>query len=510
LRLSPEAQTKQRILFVVDAQDLPSAAKHLLGERYQVAEAQDAACALNLAREQGPFPVVVARQRAAGASGIDLLRQLRAEHPGSVGVLLTGEVSMQQLMDAVQAGHVFRYLPDAASDEHLLRAVDESLRHHAELESLRLGEEELDFVRESLHSLNDVLGERVAEQASLLERLHRYAVDLSAAESMGRIAEVTAQAISGLLHGRGVHVQLWGDRDLSVAAFHGPEMSANLHEEPLITRDGILGEITIDLGARAGKELSERDVHALRSITTSCAVAVRNELRRGQRDHAQQAMILALARLSEQRDEATGKHLERVSSYCELLAEGLREDGCYLSEIDDPFIENLVRSSPLHDIGKVGIPDAILLKPGKLTPEEWNIMRTHAELGAHTIESVMHDFPDQGFLVCGRDIARGHHEKWDGSGYPQGLKGEAIPLAARIVALADVYDALTSARPYKQPWSHADALKLILEQSGKHFDPKVVAAFEKRAEEADAIRARLRDTQEELTGANARPASDAR
>jgi HD-GYP domain-containing protein (c-di-GMP phosphodiesterase class II) len=353
--------------------------------------------------------------------------------------------------------------------------------------------------------LNEALGERIAEQSGLLERLHRFAVDLAAAQSMSEIAGVTARAVSGLLRGRGVHVQLWGEREVSVQAFHGPEMSAHLHEEPLLTRDGILGNITIDLG-RPGQGFSEREVHSLRSITTSCAVAVRNELRRVQRDHAQQAMILALARLSEQRDQATGRHLERVASYCQLVAEGLREDGCCLDVIDDGFVENLVRSSPLHDIGKVGIPDSILLKPGKLTAEEWNIMRTHAEIGARTIEGVIGEFPDQGFLVCGRDIARGHHEKWDGSGYPAGLKGEAIPLAARIVALADVYDALTSARPYKQPWTHGDALAWIREQSGKHFDPRLVAAFDKRAEQADAIRARLRDAQED----SAQPGRDGR
>jgi response regulator RpfG family c-di-GMP phosphodiesterase len=305
-------------------------------------------------------------------------------------------------------------------------------------------------------------------------------------------------------------VQVWGDRDVAVAAFEGPEMSAHLHEEPLLTPDGILGEITIDLGPGRDAALGERELHALRSIATSCAVAVRNELRRGQRDHAQQAMILALARLSEQRDEATGKHLERVACYCQLLAMGLREDGQCLDQIDERFIENLVRSSPLHDIGKVGIPDAILLKPGKLSPEEWSIMRTHAEIGAQTIEGVMREFPDQGFLVCGRDIARAHHERWDGMGYPQGLKGEAIPLAARIVALADVYDALTTVRPYKQAWTHAAAIEWIGAQAGKHFDPRLVESFQKRAEQADAIRARLRDSEEELVKGSERAASELR
>ncbi|MBK7641658.1 MAG: HD domain-containing protein [Planctomycetes bacterium] len=508
--MHPEQSNKQRILIVGLQAAVDPGCKRLLSERYQVAEARDRASALDLAREQGPFAVVVAEENGNGCGGLEALRELRAASPASVGVLLSDGVPVETLLGAVQAGDVFRCLDALASDEHLLRAVDESLRRHAEIESLRLGEDELEFVREALRSLNERFGERIAEQSSLLERLHRFAVDLSGADSMAAIADVTARAVSGLMQGRGVHVQLWGERELAVEAFHGPEMSSNLHEEPLLTRDGILGEITIDLGTRNDRKLDEHETHVLRSITTSCAVAVRNELRRGQREHAQQAMILALARLSEQRDEATGKHLERVSLYCKLVAEGLREDGRHVDMIDDAFIENLVRSAPLHDIGKVGIPDAILLKPGKLSPEEWQIMRTHAEIGAQTIESVMRDFPDQGFLVCGRDIARGHHEKWDGSGYPMGLKGEAIPLAARIVALSDVYDALTSARPYKQPWTHADALKWIVEQTGKHFDPHVVESFAKRAEQADAIRARLRDAQDEAAAQSAHPAADAR
>jgi putative two-component system response regulator len=147
----------------------------------------------------------------------------------------------------------------------------------------------------------------------------------------------------------------------------------------------------------------------------------------------------------------------------------------------------------LHDIGKVGIPDSILLKPGRLTPEEWDVMKTHSEVGGSTIEGVIRDFGAPSYLGMGRDIAWAHHEKWDGTGYPRGLKGLEIPLSARIVAIADVYDALTTLRPYKQIWSHAEAVDWIASRAGSHFDPDVVEAFLSRVDDANRIRAELAD-----------------
>ena len=208
---------------------------------------------------------------------------------------------------------------------------------------------------------------------------------------------------------------------------------------------------------------------------------------------AQHATIYALAKLAEQRDNETGRHLERVSEYCRVLAEGLREDGCYCETITDEWIDVLVRSAPLHDIGKVGIPDAILLKPGKLTPDEWEVMKRHSTIGADTLRSVIGSATHQPFLQMSLEIAWCHHEKWDGSGYPRGLRGVDIPLAARILAMADVYDALTNERPYKRAWSHDEALRWIAQGSGSHFDPRLVDAFTKRVEHVDAIRERLAD-----------------
>ena len=188
-------------------------------------------------------------------------------------------------------------------------------------------------------------------------------------------------------------------------------------------------------------------------------------------------LILGLAKLAEFRDEDTGIHLERIREYSRILAKHLSVLPAYRGYITDEYIEDLYHSSILHDIGKVGVSDAVLLKPGKLNPDEFELIKRHARLGGDAIRNVEAGMKVQSFLTLGIQIAYSHHEKWDGSGYPEGLKGEAIPLSARIVALADVYDALTSKRPYKVAFSHEKAREIILEGRATHFDPVIVDAF---------------------------------
>ena len=192
---------------------------------------------------------------------------------------------------------------------------------------------------------------------------------------------------------------------------------------------------------------------------------------------SQMATIFALAKLAEARDDDTGQHVERVRTFGKMLAEQMREMGLHAAYLTATFIENLYQTAALHDVGKVGIPDAILLKPGKLTTEEFVEMKKHCAIGAGTLATVLKRHPDNQFLRMGVDVARSHHEKWDGSGYPDNLKGAMIPLAARIVALADFYDALTSNRCYRPAISHEDTCRMIQESNGTHFDPDVVAAF---------------------------------
>jgi putative two-component system response regulator len=187
--------------------------------------------------------------------------------------------------------------------------------------------------------------------------------------------------------------------------------------------------------------------------------------------------IFTLAKLAESRDQETGAHLERIREYCQIIAGYLSLQKSFQNQIDDDYVQLIYMTSPLHDIGKVGIPDRILLKPGPLTPDEFEIMKQHAIIGSKTLEAALEVHPEAKFLCMARDIARSHHERFDGSGYPDGLAGKDIPLCGRIVGLADVYDALTTKRVYKRAFSHEKARQIILDGSGSHFDPDIVDAF---------------------------------
>ena len=212
---------------------------------------------------------------------------------------------------------------------------------------------------------------------------------------------------------------------------------------------------------------------------------------------SQIATILALAKLAESRDDETGHHIARVQRYCMALARRLCADGVVPETARDGFLENIYHASALHDIGKVGIPDGILLKPGELTPGELETMKRHTIIGAETLAAVLEGYPGNAFVRMGVEVTRSHHERWDGSGYPDGLSGEAIPLAARIVMLADQYDALRSKRSYKRAFDAERTYAVLTEGDGRsdprHVDPRVLAAFRAIRTELDAIHEELRE-----------------
>lgn len=191
----------------------------------------------------------------------------------------------------------------------------------------------------------------------------------------------------------------------------------------------------------------------------------------------QDAIMVALSDLVECRDENTAGHAQRTRAYVERLIEQLREDGSFQDELTDGFVRDVIRASPLHDIGKIGVRDAILNKPGRLSKEEFEEIKRHTIFGASAISRAMQTVHDGSFLQVLRDMTFSHHERWDGTGYPLGLDGERIPLVGRIMAIADVYDALISRRPYKDPMSHEQAVGIIRDGIGSHFDPVVGAAF---------------------------------
>ncbi|WP_169046148.1 response regulator [Aeromonas salmonicida] len=214
-------------------------------------------------------------------------------------------------------------------------------------------------------------------------------------------------------------------------------------------------------------------------------------------DLIQQVSIRALAHLAEIRDPETGNHILRTQGYVRLLANALASHPRFIDTLTPRYIDLLSRSAPLHDIGKVGIPDHVLLKPAKLTVEEWEVMRTHAKLGSDAIEEAERDIEQPlAFLTLAKEIAHWHHEKWDGSGYPDGLRGDEIPLSARLMALADVFDALINVRVYKAAMPYNEARALILSGTGQHFDPDVVTAFDNHFDQFVAIAERYTDENE--------------
>lgn len=187
--------------------------------------------------------------------------------------------------------------------------------------------------------------------------------------------------------------------------------------------------------------------------------------------------MFALAKLADSRDPETGAHLERTRAFCRTLAEAAHGREMFGEQLDWAFIELIERTSPLHDVGKIGVPDSVLLKAGRLTDAEFEVMKQHTIIGAETLGAALDQYPHAGFLRMARDIALNHHERWGGGGYPRGISGERIPLEARIMSIADVYDAVRSERVYKPPLSHMHAKAIIANGAGTQFDPALVEVF---------------------------------
>ena len=193
--------------------------------------------------------------------------------------------------------------------------------------------------------------------------------------------------------------------------------------------------------------------------------------------NSRRQLIRSMADMIESRDAYTAGHTERITKYTEIILKSMKELGYYEDVLTDKFIDDVIGTAPLHDLGKNGIGEDILNKPGKLTEQEFAIMKKHTEIGSDKMDEILQAVPDSVFLAEAKNIVRYHHEKWDGSGYPEGLKGEEIPLSARVVAVADMFDALMSKRSYKEPFTFAEAMDVMNDESGSSFDPLVAEAF---------------------------------
>ncbi len=227
---------------------------------------------------------------------------------------------------------------------------------------------------------------------------------------------------------------------------------------------------------------NENHIEFLKTLSNSIAISLNKNIFI---DELQYSTLLALTKMAEARDEDTGDHLDRMTAYSVKITEFLTKDNKFEDEITVPFLKGIERFSPMHDIGKVGVKDGILLKSGKLTPEEYDEMKKHVAYGADVLKTAEGNIAKQRYSMfkMGIEIVEGHHEKWNGTGYPYRLKGKDIPLSARIVAVADVFDALTSKRPYKEAFTFEDSLNYMIAERGQHFDPEIIDSLIKHKEE---------------------------
>jgi HD-GYP domain-containing protein (c-di-GMP phosphodiesterase class II) len=254
---------------------------------------------------------------------------------------------------------------------------------------------------------------------------------------------------------------------------------------PIISYRGPVG--VFDFGSRRPGAFTATEIGMCTMLVDQMSYSLENIRLVNELSRSRDAVIRGMALLAEIRDTHIREHLSRICAYAGFLAGLLPERPGY-PEVTLQFIETIARAAALHDVGKVGIPDAILLKPGKLTEAEFAVMKSHTEMGAELLEGLIQDYGTYSMISMGAEVARAHHERWDGSGYPAGLKGREIPLSARIVAICDVYDALTSRRVYKDAWTHEKTASTMQADAGKHFDPELLTIFLSRHSDLARIR----------------------
>jgi len=518
------SEISRRILCVDDEPNILEGLRRQLKSGYDVLTAVGPEAGLRAVQQQGPFAVVIADHQMPVMTGSEFLREVRRVSPDTVTMMLTGCADLEVAVAALHEGRIFRFLNKPCSREVLKTAVEQALEQYRLVVAERELTAALGKANNELNQLNRELEDRVCERTAAIDRLYHFVSDLSGLDSLESVGNLVVRTVAEMLDSRRVSLMIpdLSGEYLSILAACGisSELKARIRvpkgapiagwafaecrcivvndAEPaslpttrydseffavvplvssvLLTSGCPVGVLNVT-EPRSGAPYDEEALAKLKAVAESAAVAIQNQIRLHERNEARDAVILAMAKLAENRDPETGAHLERVQTYCRLLSRALAETPKYASQIDEEFVSAIVRSSPLHDIGKVGIPDAILLKPGRLTPDEFEIMKTHTTIGGDTIRGLLDQRPHQAFLRMGMEIAYGHHEKFDGSGYPKGWVGEQIPLPARILALADVYDALTSRRVYKAAMSHQEASVIIRDGRGKHFDPDIVDAF---------------------------------
>lgn len=501
---------------------------HLRAAGFEVLEAVDGSAGVKLAQEKVP-DIILMDVGLPVMDGITATRALKADPRTSAIpiIMLTARSSTQDVVRGLEAG-VQEYLAKPFDVAELLarvRTVHRLATTHKDLDRLNNHLEQeveiktrrLQHLYEYMRDLNHVdtrdavldLLMHCVEHVTGAKRLSLLMVDgtgenLHCARSRGidpavadKIRVCAMQGIAGqVFHSgktysaRAYNPSQNGNRPYQSETF----LSTPLISTRLATRDGVIGVLNVT-EKNDDTSFTAEEIECIRSIADAAAIALDSITRRTQLEQSVRVLLQTLGHLAEYRDEETTLHLGRVSRMSRILAEELRRGGPYADLISEDYVENLILAAPLHDIGKVGIPDEILTKPGKLTDEEFQIMKSHTEIGRRVLTQALDPAHPVPLLQMCIDIAHSHHERFDGRGYPRRIAAEGIPLEARIVALVDAYDAITSERRYSKARSHEQAVKIITEDSGKHFDPALVEAFLRCQDQFARVRARFDDAQ---------------
>lgn len=408
--------------------------------------------------------------------GFDLMEQTMELHPESPVIVITGNTTVDYALKALKLG-AYDFLKKPFEPEELVKAVNNAI-------SLKRLRDENKSITEKLVKSEKRYRVMVQHSPDMIYTLNQRGEFAFINDAVSRILGYNSDELLGkpythiVKNGSLGNSKLFDERKtVELVRRDG----TTCHVESLVST--ILDENGFIIGCRGiDRDITERKRLETELVDSCCKL-----------QNTRISTILGLAKLAECRDSGTGAHLERIREYSRVIAHQMSTMSKYEGYITEDYVEDIYHSSILHDIGKVGIPDSILLKPGRLSPEEFEIIKRHSIIGGDAIRAVEAQTDGQSFLTLGKEIAYHHHEKWDGSGYPFGLRGERIPLSARQVALADVYDALTSKRTYKEAYSHEKAKEIIIRERGKQFDPDVVDAFLARETEFLQIREDLYD-----------------
>lgn len=514
---------------------------HLRSNGFEVLEAENGRTGLELARDHLP-DLIITDVTMPELDGLSVTRELKSDaHTAGIPIiLLTGRTGTDNLVLGLEIG----------AQEYLTKPFEV-----AELMARVRTVHRLAQARRELDQLNNDLGQEVDRKTRRLQLLYNFMRDLSQASTRGEVLDLIiqyvqrttgAQRISLMMTDaggenlvceralgidrevvknicvdatRGIAGQVFQSGKTVIAKAVNPEagdgrgydgeefLSTPVVSASLESHDGVLGVLNVT--ERSDDEpFSVEEMECIRSITDASAIALHNILRRTHLEQSVQKLLETVGFLAEYRDEETTLHLKRVAKFARILTEQLAYEGLYRDQVTGEFIEHLVQAAPMHDIGKVGISDEILTKPGKLTDAEFEIMKTHTEIGRRVLSRVADPQQPVPFLQMCVDIAYCHHERYNGKGYPRGIAGRDIPLSARIIALVDAYDAITSYRRYSPAKPHELAAKIVREEAGEHFDPVLVEAFLRCQHEFDAVRAEYGDTPDDAP-AQAPPAAPA-